>query len=134
MKFAYRNYGLVLRPVVPITVCNPNTGIEINYQVLVDSGAEVCIFSYEIGEALGLDFSKKKQEDFEYFGVGGKQVACVVFKVHFQLSGWSHSVHAHFLCKKDDRKLPYGIVGQQGFFQFFKVTFDRHNELIEIRK
>ena len=51
MKFSYKKYGQVLRPVIPIQL---KSGSEvIGYEVLVDSGADLCIFSAEIGELLG---------------------------------------------------------------------------------
>ena len=54
MKFRYARYnGKTLRPVIPIKVKN---GIkEIGYQVLVDSGADLCLFDAQIGEFLGVD-------------------------------------------------------------------------------
>ncbi len=133
MKFFYKNYYGTLRPVVSILVSNPDSEVEVDCQVLVDSGAEVCILPYEIGKRLGLSPSEERKET-EYLGIGGKEVECMVHTVHFRIGGWSHSAAVRFLSRKDDRKVPYGIVGQRGFFQFFKVSFDRHKEEIEIRK
>jgi hypothetical protein len=69
MKYHYKRYSpTTLRPVVPIVLKNGNT--RIGYEVLVDSGADLCIFDAEIGEALGIDVKKGKPK--EVFGVGGK--------------------------------------------------------------
>jgi hypothetical protein len=132
MRFPYKRYGPVLRPVVSVTICDPDTSKEFICQALVDSGAEISVFGYEVAEALGIDTTQKK--DREYFGIGGLQVECVTHAVHFQLGGWSHKANARFMLKKDDRKLPYGILGQNGFFQYFKITFDRFKEEFEIQK
>lgn len=42
MKFRYKKYGPgVLRPVIPIEVIK--NGLEVPYEVLIDSGADLCI-------------------------------------------------------------------------------------------
>ena len=132
MKFLYTRYGPVLRPVVSVTICDPDSGKEFDCQALVDSGAEISVFGYEVAEALGIDINQKTER--EHFGIGGLQVECVTHTIQFQLAGWSHSAKARFMLKKDDRKLPYGILGQTGFFQYFKISFDRHREEFEIQK
>ena len=68
MKFRYARYGHILRPVIPIKIIS---GAEIiDYQVLVDSGADLCLFSEEVGQAVNIDVRTGKK--FEVFGVGGK--------------------------------------------------------------
>ncbi|MEK7107395.1 MAG: hypothetical protein AAB899_04390 [Patescibacteria group bacterium] len=53
MKFDYKRYGKTLRPVIPVTIQYGE--IKIGYHVLVDSGADLCIFHEEIGTALGIN-------------------------------------------------------------------------------
>ena len=45
-------------------------------------------------------------------------------------SGWRS---AGFMPNASGRVMPYGIVGQLGLFEFFKVIFDRVGEEIELR-
>ncbi len=132
MKFSYSQYGEELRPVVPLLVCNPKTREEFGYTALVDSGAEVCLFNFEVAEALGL--TPKDANDTLSVGIGGKNVECSAYTINFNIAGWSHTTEVYILSKKDDRKIPYGLVGQKGFFQFFKITFDRARETFEIQK
>ncbi len=69
MKFNYKKYSnLILRPVIPIKLKNKD--LEIGYEVLVDSGADLCIFDAEIGEEIGINIKKGKPH--EVFGIGGK--------------------------------------------------------------
>ena len=57
MKFKYKDYGYgILRPVISIEVKYKE--ISVPYEVLVDSGADICIFHASIGEVLGLDVEK----------------------------------------------------------------------------
>jgi len=69
MKFYYKRYSAnTLRPVIPVKLKSGE--MSIGYEVLVDSGADICIFNAEIGEALGINIKNGKQ--MEVFGVGGK--------------------------------------------------------------
>ena len=48
MKFRYKKYGSgVIRPVIPLKVAYDNKTIV--QEVLVDSGADVCLFDAEVG-------------------------------------------------------------------------------------
>jgi hypothetical protein len=130
MKFKYAKYnGQVLRPVVPIKVKNKN--LEIGYQVLVDSGADFCLFHAEIGEAIGLDIKKGKKGIVT--GVGGKSSEYFLHKVTLEVGGWPYEIEAGFLPEIGTRSIPYGLVGQIGFFEHFKVIFDRQSEEIELK-
>ena len=52
MKFDYKRYGKTLRPVIPVTLQHCET--KIGYHVLVDSGADLCLFDEQIGDALDI--------------------------------------------------------------------------------
>ena len=130
MKYNYKKYGpLTRRPVVPIKLNNRD--VSIGYEVLVDSGADLCIFDAEIGEALGLDISKGKK--MEVFGVGGKASFYYLHKVEIEVGGWKHKIEAGFMSDVAGRIMPYGIVGQNGFFENFIVRFDWLKEEVEIK-
>ena len=131
MKFKYANYGKNLsRPVIPIKLKNSNQ--EIGYQVLVDSGADMCLFHAEIAEAIGIDF--KKGQKREVSGVGGKVSIYFWCDVTIEVGGWEYKIKAGFLPNVGGVLAPYGIVGQIGFFEFFKVAFDYTGGDIELKK
>jgi hypothetical protein len=130
MKYHYKRYSpTTLRPVVPVVLKNGNT--RIGYEVLVDSGADLCIFDAEIGEALGLDVKKGKPK--EVFGVGGKASVYYLHKVEIDVGGWVYKIEAGFMHNVAGRIMPYGIVGQNGFFDNFVIKFDLLKEDVEIK-
>ena len=106
-------------------------GNEIGYQVLVDSGADLCLFDEEIGQALGMDVRHGKPH--EVFGVGGKASLYYLHKVKIEVGGWEFEIDAGFMTSVAGRVMPYGIVGQKGFFDIFVVKFDLLKEEIELR-
>jgi len=57
MKFRYKKYGPgILRPVIPVEIAHQDRSVP--YEVLVDSGADFCIFDSQIGELLGIDITR----------------------------------------------------------------------------
>ena len=129
MKFKYKQYGSILRPVIEIIL--KNQGKSVRYEVLVDSGADLCIFDEEIGSYLGIDVRKGKPR--EVFGVGGK---CSVFYIHpiiIEVGGWPFEINAGFMPSVAGKAMPYGLVGQKCFFENFIVKFDLLKEEIEIK-
>ncbi len=131
MKFNYKRYGPdILRPVIEIKVSANSESFK--YHVLVDSGADICLFHSEVGEAIGLDIKKGKPNIVT--GVGGKSSEYFLHKITIEVGGWPYEIEVGFLPNIGGRSAPYGIVGQQGFFEFFKVIFDRKDEAIELRR
>jgi len=47
------------------------------------------------------------------------------------VGGWTHKIDAGFMPSVGPRRMPYGIVGQKGFFDLFTVKFDLLKEEIE---
>src|SRR3989344_4829557 len=113
MKFYYKKYGTqTLRPVIPVKLKNNN--VVIGYEVLVDSGADLCIFDEEIAEAIGIDVKNGMPQ--EVFGVGGKASIYYLHVVEIEVGGWTYKIKAGFMPNVAGRIIPYGIVGQRGFF------------------
>lgn len=129
MKFRYARFGKALRPVIPIKIAYKDQAI--THQVLVDSGADICIFNAEVGEALGIKVKAGKPR--EVFGVGGKTSIYYLHEIMIGVSGWPFTITAGFMPNVAGRIMPYSIVGQRGFFEFFVVKFDLSKEEIELK-
>ncbi|MFM2340256.1 MAG: hypothetical protein RLZZ360_892 [Candidatus Parcubacteria bacterium] len=130
MKFPYKKYGAgVVRPVIPVTLCRGEK--KVRYEVLVDSGADLCVFHAEIGELLGIEITKGKAH--EVFGVGGKASVYYLHKIQIEVGGWPYAIEAGFMPNVSGRAMHHGLVGQKGFFEHFKVIFDKSSESIELK-
>lgn len=128
MKFRYKRYGPgVLRPVIPVTLTI--NGQKIQYEALVDSGADMCIFDAQLADIAGLDVTTGKLR--KVAGVTGQSEVQYVHPMTINVGGWEKEIEAGLL--PNIGKYGYGILGQQGFFEFFKVTFDFAKETIEIK-
>lgn len=141
MKFAYEKYPAqpipshpkrtsTARPTIPIRLTNLDTHENRQYMALIDSGADYCIFHAEIGELIGLDV--KAGKPLTFFGVGGVKQIAYFHNVGVVVGGWKYECYAGFSYDIDN--LPYGLLGQDGFFDKFKVAFDLHKTEIELKE
>ena len=129
MKFKYKAYGSALRPVIEARLKHAENSVR--YEVLVDSGADICLFDQSVGEAIGIDIKKGKVK--EVFGVGGKASLYYLHPVTIEVGGWDFKIEAGFMPDVAGRVIPYGIVGQKGFFDKFVVKFDLQKEDLELK-
>lgn len=98
--------------------------------MLVDSGADFCIFDAQIGELLGIEV--EKGEPSEVWGITGVGEIYFLHEVTIRVGGWPHRIRAGFL--PNIARLGYGVVGQRGFFDIFIVKFDLLKEEIELKE
>ena len=137
MKFKYLKFPFfqrnelfgpsILRPVIPMRVAHGD--ISIQYDALVDSGADFCIFDAEVAENLGIDISRGIEAQFA--GVQGSSGSkAYIHQVVLEIGGWKYKAPVAF--SRDLNKRSYGILGQKGFFELFSVKFDYSKEEIEL--
>lgn len=95
---------------------------------LIDSGADVCFCAKYIGEWLGIRFKEKQSTTFT--AANGSQFKAVAETVN--LIACNKGFDCMFFFADDlPRETPI-ILGQLGFFENFKITFDLKNKEIEI--
>ena len=143
MQFRYERYdgphGLVIeRPVIPITLYNPrsSTAPSVGYHGLVDSGADYCVFSREIGDMLEIDITAGEPH------LMGGVVAGETRPVYFHAieiaigpygSGLRLPIWAGFM--PDLANTGHGILGRHSFFSGLSfVKFRDHASELEIGK
>lgn len=116
--FPYKRIDGRIRPIVPIELRHEQQTIR--YEVLVDSGADTCVFPGDIGRAIGLDI--ESGEKFELGGVTGKLVVGYIHTVTLKIGNHSFRIKAGFMdTMRDDA---FGMAGQKGLFDHFAIKFD----------
>lgn len=138
LRFNYRVFGAdpieafpyrhtVIRPVIDIRLlCNSNAT---NYRVLIDSGADYCIFHADVAEVIGIPVMKGKKIIF--YGTGGVAQVAYFHNIQIEVGGWPIDLYCGF--SYDMQSLAYGVLGQVGFFDTFKIEFDYQNKRIELK-
>ena len=125
----FPNKKHALRPVIQIDLESPTKG-KFGYFVLIDSGADYCIFHASIGELLGLDI--KSGTPLTFYGTSGEPQIAYFHKITFKIGGNPHTAEVGFSYEME--KLAYGLLGQDGFFDKWNVKFEFKKENIEIKE
>jgi hypothetical protein len=138
LKFKYKKIPLtekiplfgfsILRPIIPVQIQGKEE--KINYEVLIDSGADTCVFDGALGQELGLDVASGTPVQFTGVQNANKANA-YLHSVDLSLGGHKFSIPAIFSFELSNRG--YGILGQKGFFDLFEIKFNYQKEEIELR-
>lgn len=138
LRFKYQTFPASPLPAFPArqSVCRPVIDIRLlfdkkstQYKVLLDSGADFCIFHAEIADLLELPVKSGKKITF--FGTGGTPQDAYFHTIKIELGGWPMDLYCGF--SYEMQTLPYGLLGQTGFFDRFKVIFDYSTKQIELK-
>ena len=116
----------VVRPMVPVVISHPTTGSVQGFYALVDTGADSCLIPSGVANILGCDLKSGKPNKAK--GVGS-----------LDMETWKHSLIINLLTP-DRKKIAWTsipsmiacsethdlplILGNIGFLQYFKATFD----------
>lgn len=131
MQFPYKKFKLadgteLLKPIIPIGLLYK--GKLIKYEALIDSGADFNIFNAEIGELLGIDVRSGKKMKFS--GIAGQPFNVFLHNLTLKIGGWQYKIRAGF--SYEISPYGFGILGQKGFFDLFRVKFVISKGIIEI--
>jgi aspartyl protease len=101
----------------------------ISCRAIVDSGADHCVFPRLFMQPLGIDPFTSPVEGTA--GVGSTNVPTHFSNITIDLQGVVRlPVYAGFTTGLDH--LGIGLLGQAGFFEAFKITFDYANKLYHL--
>lgn len=106
-----------------------NGSKNVRYQAIIDSGADLCIFHGQLGEILGLNIESGKLLKFS--GISGQQLTAYFHHIEIEVGGHRFNCYAGF--SKEIDNMPYGLLGQVGFFDLFNVVFDYNKQVIELK-
>jgi len=124
------------RPFLRIELIVPSTGKTFSTIALADTGADDCTFPLSFLAPLGLDQTKLPMRTT--VGLGGSMndtfYANVRIKIRFPPTKDSETFEtlAGFTAGMD--KFGGGLLGQRGFFEAFRVVFDRKAHLLRMQR
>lgn len=129
MKFPYKKYSdEIYRPIIPVVISYKN--VSVGYEVIVDSGADGCMFDASLAEVLRIDL--EQCEVLSLSGITGMKEPYFVEEVELQIGSAKFSCKVGFL--RGMAELGYGVVGQRGFFERFVIKFDYASKLLHINE
>ena len=133
MKFPYVKFPSadpkrkwISRPLIPIKLI----GLRGNWEgyALIDSGADRSLFNMAIAEEIEVNFEKDLLENFS--GIEGGILKARLSKVKLQIIDMEETIEiiAGFV----DSPHISAILGQDGFFDSFRIKFERDHNIFEI--
>ena len=126
MRFPYRTApssdgSTLYYPFIPIRIGRLHGPATRIFEALVDSGAADCMFHSSIATAIGLDV--KSGLPGQRVGVGGRSEIWV-HPISVFVGAHVLQVNAAF----SDTLPLAGLLGRNGFFEYFRITFDPASE------
>jgi len=115
------------RPVIPIQLIRGEK--RVGYLAIIDSGADLCIFHAEIGELI--DITVESGKLLQFSGISNQQLTAYFHNIKIEVGGYEFDCYAGF--SRDLGNLPYGLLGQLGFFNLFDILFDYNKERLELK-
>ena len=113
----------IYRPVIPVKLSE--TSRIIVFDGLIDSGADECTFPGWIIKSLGKNIHAGEQRIFK--GIGGSVLA-YLHKTRLSINGHKFLADVYYSHEWDD--MPFGLLGQAGFFAHFDINFSFQNKEI----
>jgi hypothetical protein len=122
--------GEIARPEVPIRIIGPNGVVEVSG--LIDTGADHVFLPVLLAELLGVEVDVDAPEGAR--GAGEFELTIWPGEVELEIEGDGQSyrwgVHVGFIESGDDPAATY--LGQAGFLQHFRATFDTKESSVEL--
>lgn len=121
--------GIIYKPIIPVRFSNEEANRRTpRIKAIVDSGADVCFCSKNIGLWLGVKLTSKPER---FLAVNNQPFQAFAGKVTMTVWQTTYDCPFYFSDLLPE-EFPV-ILGQNGFFDRFHVCFDLKNLEIEIR-
>ena len=135
MKFPYQEFEVlhspsskrhkkVFRPVIPVILIYSQRIV--GYEALIDSGADYNIFDAGISDTLGIKLTTGRKRHIA--GIGGQKIKGYEHKVTLRVG--DRQYHSKIIFSKQIPAHSFGVLGNQGFFNHFKVNFNFREKII----
>ena len=125
MVFDYRELAPgISRPIIPVRLRYKK--IFVGLEAIIDSGADWCIFDAGLLDIFKLPLGSQTK----FFGAGKEPLRGFKSKVNLTIAGKDFKTEVLF--SPTLGRHSYEILGQKGFFDNFKVCFDKANYQVEI--
>jgi len=127
-SMAFPGRKSVTIPYIDVGIFNASDPKKFVYiKALVDSGAGVSIFPAAIGNHIGIKVKNDKIQPIQGINMG--MIEVYRHDIVLEVGGWKFKTLAFFTYA--DTAMP--VLGQIGFFDLFKVTFNYSKEEIELK-
>jgi hypothetical protein len=141
MKFPYRQYhtlpsptvpnGILHRPEIPLRIIGATGGVSV--WAMVDPGSDDTLLPLSLGQMIGANMDPTQTWKVE--GIGGHASGVILGEVVIELTDssrvfrWPAKIGLVDFADPRDEVV---LVGHAGCLDYFRVTFDGHQRMLEI--
>ncbi len=119
--------GSIYRPYLKIHITSEKIDEWIPVEVVVDTGADYCMFPQKFAEILDIDIKKECYAE-KTLGVGGKEAVYLYKKgIRMKINTWEKTVPVGFL---GDDNIPV-LLGRLGCLELLTLTMKHHTTTLE---
>ena len=108
-------FGEILKPIIPVTIIGPRR--KVNTFMIPDSGADISMIPYSVGETIGLKLDMTTRSEVQ--GIGEGSVPYVLGQVKFRIENLEIPVRISWALIEE---VPF-ILGRLDVFQELAVEF-----------
>ncbi len=117
----------ISRPIIPLTILYKDRLVQ--YQALLDTGADYNVFHADIADYLGITLTKGKS--MRITGIGGDSINGYLHPVEIRVG--KNLVKTSIIFSRHIPDNATAVLGNQGFFDHFCVTFNYNDKTITIK-
>jgi hypothetical protein len=119
-------FGEILKPIIPVTIIGPRR--KVNTFMILDSGADISMIPYSVGETIGLELDMTTRSEVQ--GTGEGSVPYVLGHVKFRIENLEISARISWALIEE---VPF-ILGRLDVFQELAVEFREFENKILFKK
>ena len=133
MRFEYTKFlsldleKMRKRPMLEVELFGEKGSVTVD--AIVDSGADSCIFNVEYAEAIGVDLANCEVEDM--IGISGVPMRTYRTKIEIEVK---HLDRFELPVAFIESTSVNGLLGQEGFFDRYRIRFERDRDVFEVAK
>jgi len=125
LKRRSEKFGHVLKPIIPVRITGPTRGVKVF--MLLDSGADISMIPYAVGESIGLELDMSTRGEIQ--GVGEGSVPYVLGQVGVQIGDSEIPVRIGWALIEE---IPF-ILGRLDVFQTLAIEFREFEDRILLK-
>jgi len=107
--------GPIHKPIIPVKIIGPHRNV--NIFMLLDSGADISLIPYSVGETIGLKLDMANRS--EIYGIGEGSVPYILTNVNIEIGTIETSIRIGWTLIEE---VPF-IIGRLDFFHQFAIEF-----------
>ena len=119
-------FGEILKPIIPVTIIGPRR--KVNTFMILDSGADISMIPYSVGETIGLELDMTTRSEVQ--GIGEGSVPYVLGQVKLRIENLEIPVRISWALIEE---VPF-ILGRLDVFQELAVEFREFENKILFKK